>query len=58
MGPIKETAHGNKDILVFIDHFSRWCEAFPTKDQKALTVAHILVLRNFFILVPPYSSPF
>ena len=43
MGPLPETARGNRHILVMMDHFSKWCEAFPTKDQKASTVANILL---------------
>ena len=53
MGPIKETDRGNKHILVLMDHFTKWCEAFPTKDQKASTVAHILVSRVFSRSGPP-----
>ena len=53
MGPIKETARGNKHILVLMDHFTKWCEAFPTKDQKASTVARILVSSVFSRFGPP-----
>ena len=47
MGPLPETAHGNKHLLVIMDHFTKWCEAFPTKDQRASTVAELLVSRVF-----------
>ena len=47
MGPVPETAMGNKHILVVSDHFSKWCEAFPPQDQTAQTVANILVSRLF-----------
>ena len=53
MGPISETARGNKHILVMMDHFTKWCEAFPTKDQKAATVANTLVSRVFSRFGPP-----
>ena len=53
MGPIKETARGNKHILVLMDHFTKWCEAFPTKDQRASTVAQVLVSRVFSRFGPP-----
>ena len=33
--------------------FTKWCEAFATTDQKASTVAHILVSRGFLRLAPP-----
>ena len=53
MGPLPETHRGNKHILVLMDHFTKWCEAFPTPDQKASTVAKILVDRVFSRFRPP-----
>ena len=53
MGPLRETSKGNRHILVLMDHFTKWCEAFPTKDQKASTVASILVSRVFSRFGPP-----
>ena len=53
MGPISETARGNRHILVMMDHFTKWCEAFPTRDQRASTVASILVSRVFSRFGPP-----
>ena len=53
MGPLPETARGNKHILVVLDHFTKWCEAFPMQDQKAQTVANILVSRLFSCFRPP-----
>ena len=47
MGPLPETSCGNKHILVIVDHFTKWCEAFATPDQKDSTVALILVSRIF-----------
>ena len=37
MGPLPVTTRGNKHILVVMDHFTKWCEAFTTPDQKAST---------------------
>lgn len=34
---------GYEDILVITDHFSRYAQAFPTKNQTALTTARVLV---------------
>lgn len=53
MGPLPITARGNKHILVVMDHFTKWCEAFPTKDQKASTVADVLVSKIFSRFGPP-----
>ena len=53
MGPLPETSHGNRHILVTMDHFSKWCEAFPTKDQKATTVSNILINKVFSRFGPP-----
>ena len=47
-GPLPETAKGNEHILVVVDHLTKWCEAFPMQDQKAQTVANILVSRLLF----------
>ena len=47
MGPLPETIRGNKHILVIMYHFTKWCEAFAIKDQKASTVADILVSKVF-----------
>ena len=60
MGPFPETALGSRHILVVMDHFTKWCEAIPTKDQKASTVAPILVNRIFSRFGPPavlHSDP-
>lgn len=36
-----------ENVLVVTDHFSRFAQAYPTKDQKASTVARVL-WKNFF----------
>ena len=53
MGPLSETSRGNRHILVAMDHFSKWCEAFPTKDKKATTVSYILINTLFSRFGPP-----
>ena len=47
MGPLPETSQGNKHLLVLMDHFTKWCKVFPTRDQKAHTIAEILVSKVF-----------
>ena len=44
MGPLPETT---------IDHFTKWCEASPAKDQRASTVAELLVSQIFSQFGPP-----
>ena len=53
MGPLPETSRGNKHLLVILAHFTKWCEAVPTKDQKASAVAEVLVSRVFSRFGPP-----
>jgi hypothetical protein len=48
MGPLTETVDGNKFIIVFTDYMTKWSEAFPMPDQKAETVAEILVEEIIF----------
>ena len=53
IGPLTETNNGNKHILVFTDYATRWVEAFATKDQKAMTVAKILIEE----IISRHSAP-
>ena len=55
MGPLPEISRGNKHVLVVMDHFTKYCEAFPTQDQKARTVANILVSKIFSRFGPPMA---
>ena len=53
MGLLPETSRGNKYILVVVDLFTKWCEAFATPDQKVSTVAPLSVSRIFSQFGPP-----
>ena len=43
LGPVPMSNNGNCYILVLVDCFTRWVEAFPIPDQCAETVAHKMV---------------
>ena len=47
VGPMPETPRGNRWILVVVDHFTRWQDAFPLPDATAPTVATALEERVF-----------
>ncbi|KAF1385397.1 hypothetical protein PFLUV_G00107320 [Perca fluviatilis] len=44
---LEKSVGGVENVLVVTDHFSRFAQAYSTKDQKATTVARVL-WRNFF----------
>lgn len=43
MGPFEPTKNGNRFIVVIIDHFTKWVEAFAIESQTTLTIATKLV---------------
>ena len=47
MGPLTPTDSNKRNILVWTDHFTRWCEIQATEDQLASTVAQSYVERIF-----------
>ena len=44
VGPLPETARGNKYIITARDYFSKWSEAAPLPDKTAIRVANFLFL--------------
>ncbi|XP_036003984.1 LOW QUALITY PROTEIN: uncharacterized protein LOC118566341 [Fundulus heteroclitus] len=42
MGPLNETERGNRYVLVIQDYFTKWTEAFPIPNERAVTVAGIV----------------
>ena len=50
---IKREKYGYRYLLVFLDTFSRWTEAFPTKTETAKVVAKRLLEDN----LPRYGFP-
>ena len=46
-GPLPETDQGSKYVLVAVDYFTRWVEAYAISNQEAMTVARKLVDEMF-----------
>ena len=46
LGPVTKTKEGYRYILLIVDSFTKWCEAFPMKTMEATEVADILY-RDF-----------
>uniref|UniRef100_A0A8C5QC51 Gypsy retrotransposon integrase-like protein 1 n=1 Tax=Leptobrachium leishanense TaxID=445787 RepID=A0A8C5QC51_9ANUR len=44
---IEPDSTGNNNVLVITDHYTRYAQAYPTKDQKAVTVAKLLWQKFF-----------
>ncbi|GFY31201.1 retrovirus-related Pol polyprotein from transposon 412 [Trichonephila clavipes] len=43
LGPLPRSSDGNNNILVVMDYFTKWPEAYPIPDQEASAVADVLV---------------
>ncbi|GFX57866.1 hypothetical protein TNCV_3068331 [Trichonephila clavipes] len=43
LGPLPRSSDGNNNILVVMDYFTEWPEAYLIPDQEASTVAEVLV---------------
>ncbi|KMQ87095.1 integrase core domain protein [Lasius niger] len=43
LGPLPTITSGNRYLLVIVDCFTKWVEAFPLKNIKARTVAKVFV---------------
>jgi hypothetical protein len=55
LGPLNRTKKGNVYCLVVADHFTKWTEAFPIRNQKAHTVADVLCKQVFCRIGIPYQ---
>jgi transposase InsO family protein len=53
VGPLPVTAEGNKYLLTFIDHFTRFCEAIPVPTQETEVIAREFVVR----IITQYGAP-
>ena len=45
VGPLPITERGNKYLLTFVNHFTRFCEAIPVARQDTETIAREFVTR-------------
>jgi hypothetical protein len=55
VGPLPVTEQGNKYLLTFVDHFTRFCEAILIPNQDAETIAKEFVFRIIANLESPKS---
>jgi hypothetical protein len=46
-GPYSTSTTGNRYLLTYIDHFTKWAEVLPFPYQEATTVANALVNQIF-----------
>jgi transposase InsO family protein len=51
-GPFPTSEAQNRYVLIFVDHFTKWAEAFATKDMKTDTLA-----RCFMAFVYRHGAP-
>ena len=47
LGPLPTAKDNSKYILLVVDSFTKWPEAFPLKDQEAITIANTLYKEIF-----------
>lgn len=47
LGPVTQTSKGHKYILLVVDSFSKWPEAFPLKTQDSKEIAKVLFREIF-----------
>ena len=50
---LPKTSRRNQYVLVIADYLTKWVEAYPMKDQKALTIARILAEK----FIPTHGVP-
>ena len=55
LGPLPETIRGNRFVVVIMDYFTKWAEAFALVNHKAATVADCLVTEVFLRLGVPHQ---
>ncbi|GFY00941.1 retrovirus-related Pol polyprotein from transposon 412 [Trichonephila clavipes] len=59
LGPIPRSSDGSNNIVVVMDYFTKWPEAYPIPDEEASTVAQVLVqhwISRFGVLLQLHSD--
>ena len=56
MGPLPGSLRENKYILMVVDDYTRWMEAFPLPDQKSRIVAHKMSATSSAVSAPHWNS--
>ena len=54
-GPLMTSKRGKTVLLVITDHFSKYTETFELPDQKATTIAEVLVNKWFHVHGEPHG---
>ena len=54
VGPFPKSRQGNSFIVVLVDQFTKWVEAYPIAKQSAETVARVMVMEFFTRMGMPY----
>ena len=47
IGPLKPTVSGNRYVLVMVDYFTKWAEAYALPNRTAIGVAEVMMTRWF-----------
>lgn len=55
LGPLTKTTEGHKYILLVVDSFSKWPEAFPLRTQESTEIAKVLFKEIFCRYGAPYT---
>ena len=53
LGPFPRSPTGNIYLVVAVDYFTKWAEAYPVPNMEATTVANVLTNEMFFRFSPP-----
>jgi len=58
IGPLPETARGNKYIVTLTDYFSKWAEAAPLPSKHAAGICKFIYSVLYFLFFAYFSDKF